>query len=199
MAAAPLKVSTSQQVRDHHAFMIVFVSVFSFRLISFAGLLVGGFIPGLEVTSIGGGTALQYGGRILSASLWIDKNTEKLSHDRKGLLSHKFLDATPVFGITTRSCPELDSSSLVFGQVLLDDSSRAFLNKVQDLPTYNMERPKGDPREENKAVVDMAASIFNSQREFFRGAAKTLGDSRADKVYEGKLLRRVEVTQVGIL
>ena len=113
-------------------------------------------------------------------------------------VSHKFLDATPVFGITTRSCPELDASSLVFGQVLLDDSSRAFLSKVQDLPTYSMEKPKGDPREENKAVEDMAASIFNSQREFFRGAAK-FGDTRADKVYEGKLLRRVEVTQVGLL
>lgn len=144
---------------------------------------------------------MQYGGRILPAPLWIDKNTEKLSHDRKGLLSHKFLDATPVFGITTRSCTELDSSSLVFGQVLLDESSREFLRKCEDLPTYSMERPKGDPRqdENTKVVQDVAASIFNTQREFFRGAAKTFGDTRADKVYEGKLLRRVEVTQVGML
>lgn len=161
---------------------------------------MGGFIPGLEVTSIGGSTALQYGGRILPAPLWLDPTTEKLSHSCKGLLSHKFLDALPVFGITTRACVELDASNLVFGQVLLDESSREFLNKVEDLPTYSMERPKGDPRDvENRAVEDVASSIFNSQREFFRGAAKTFGDSRAAKVYEGKLLRRVEVTQVGML
>lgn len=162
---------------------------------------MGGFIPGLEVTSIGGGTALQYGGRILPAPLWLDKNTEKLSHYRKGLLSHKFLDATPSFGITTRECTELDASSLVFGELLFDDSSREFLKKCEDLPTYNMERPMSDPRQEesSKVVQDVAASIFNSQREFFRGAAKTFGDSRADKLYEGKLLRRVEVTKVGML
>jgi cyclophilin family peptidyl-prolyl cis-trans isomerase len=163
------------------------------------GLLVGGFIPGLDITSIGGGTAIQFGGRILPAPLWLDKNTEKVSHSQKGLLSHRFLDATPVFGITTRACPELDASSLVFGQVLVDESSKAFFDKVQDLPTYSMERPMGDPRTSNKGVEDVAASIFNSQREFFRGAAKTLGDSRADKVYEGKLLRRVEVTKVGMI
>jgi hypothetical protein len=104
-----------------------------------------------------------------------------------------------MFGITTRASPELDSTNIVFGQVLLDDSSREFLNKCQDLPTYSMERPKGDPRQESKAVEDVAAAVFNSQREFFRGAAKTFGDSRANKVYEGKLLRRVEVTQVGLL
>ena len=163
------------------------------------GLLGGGYIPGLELTSIGGGSALQYGGRVLPAMLWVDKNTENLSHSQKGLLSHKFLDATPMFGITTRPCPELDSTNFVFGQVLLDNVSREFLEKCQDLPTYSMERPMGDPRQENKAVEDMAAAVFNTQREFFRGAAKTFGDSRADKVYEGKLLRRVEVTQVGLL
>lgn len=164
------------------------------------GLIVGGYIPGLELTSFGGGTALQYGGRVLSAPLWVDKETKRLPHNSRGLLTHRSLDVTPTFGITTRSStPELDSTNIVFGQVLSDDSSRAFLQLVQDLPTYSLERQRvGDPRE--ATVVDgVAAAVFNSQRVFFRGAAKTLGDSRIDKVYEGKLLRRVEITQVGLM
>jgi cyclophilin family peptidyl-prolyl cis-trans isomerase len=42
-------------------------------------------------------------------------------------------------------------------------------------------------------------AIYNFQREFFRNTAKTLGDTRINKLYNGKLLRRVEVTQVGLL
>ena len=42
-------------------------------------------------------------------------------------------------------------------------------------------------------------AIYNIQREFFRNTAKTLGDTRINKLYNGKLLRRVEVTQVGLL
>jgi hypothetical protein len=160
--------------------------------------LVGGYIPSLELTSFSGGTALQYGGRVLPAPLWIDKNTEKLPHNQKGLLTHGFLDVTPAYGITTRSAPELDATHVVFGQILLDDSSREFLELVKDLPTYSLERPKGDPRQE-MGVEDVAAAVFNSQREFFRGAAKTFGDTRLKNVQEGKLLRRVEVTQVGLL
>ena len=160
--------------------------------------MVGGYIPSLELTTIGGGTALQYGGRILPAPLWLDKTTEKISHDRKGLLTHRLLDLTPIFGITTRSAPELDATHVVFGQVLFDESSRNFLELVKDLPTYSLERPKGDPRQE-MGMEDVAAAVFNSQREFFRGAAKTFGDTRLKNVQEGKLLRRVEVTQVGLL
>ena len=42
-------------------------------------------------------------------------------------------------------------------------------------------------------------AIYNLQREFFRNTAKSLGDTRINKLYNGKLLRRVEVTQVGLL
>jgi hypothetical protein len=52
---------------------------------------------------------------------------------------------------------------------------------------------------EDTIVDDAAELIFNAQREFFRGAAKSFGDTRLSKVYEGKFLRRVEVTQVGII
>lgn len=45
----------------------------------------------------------------------------------------------------------------------------------------------------------LASSVFTAQRKIFRGAAKTFGDTRLDKVYDGKLLRRIEVTKVGVL
>jgi hypothetical protein len=41
--------------------------------------------------------------------------------------------------------------------------------------------------------------VFTAQRKIFRDAAKTFGDSRLEKVYDGKLLRRIEVTQMGLL
>jgi len=160
------------------------------------GLLLGGYIPSLQVTDFGGSAALKYGGRVLSAPLWADKvPKEQVKHETKGLLTHRTLEVAPTFGITTRSAPELDDTHTVFGQVILDDSSRAFLDIVRDLPTYSMEKPRGDPREET-ALDDVASAVFNSQREFFRSAAKTVGDTRLEKVFPGKLLRRVEVTQV---
>jgi len=194
---------------------------------------VGGSIPGLEIGSIGGGTVLRYGGRILPAPFWSDGTTttreeERLSHNvGKGLLTHRNLDVTPTFGITTRSGGgyELDGSYTVFGKILSDEgtyvsggggggdvedgtstnnSNVSFLSVVQDLPTYSMDRPAPPndvtlPSEGERAVQEIASAVFSTQREFFRGAAKTFGDSRIDKVYEGKLLRRVEVTKVGLL
>ena len=166
---------------------------------SATGLLVGGAIPSLEVTAIGGGTALKYGGRILPAQLWGEQSrANRLSHDAKGLLTHRMLEVTPTFGITTRPNPDLDYTNTVFGQVLFDDSSSEFLRLCEDIPTYSLERPQGDPREET-AVDVVASTLFKTQREFFRGAAKSLGDGRLDKIYAGKLLRRVEVTKVELI
>lgn len=177
------------------------------------GLLTGGRIPALEYTEISGRPALRYGDRLLPSTLWVEKRNAnepplpRISHTAKGLLTHRQLEVLPVFGITTRSdTTELDSSHTVFGQILSDESSTEFLKIVQDLPTYAVERPTSmkinggstDPGKEN-VVQDAAQAVFNAQRGFFRGAAKSLGDTRVSKVYEGKLLRRVEVTQVGIL
>ena len=163
------------------------------------GLLVGGSIPSLEVTAFNGGAAIKYGGRITPAQLWGEaSNDQKLSHNTKGLLTHRLLDVNPRFGITTRPNPDLDGSNVVFGQILFDESSRDFLRLCEDIPTYSLERPKGDPRDET-AVDVVASSIFNSQRELFRGAAKAFGDDRVSKVYPGKLLRRVEVTKVELI
>jgi len=176
------------------------------RLDQGTGLLEGGLIPGLEITSIGGGSAIRYGGRILPSTLWIEKGggTDKpVSHSMgRGLLTHKTLDPTPKFGITTRAAPlELDSTNVVFGRVLPDDNMLEFLRRVEDIKTYSMDRPAPsvDASLDNRVQEELAAKVFSTQKEFFRGAAKTFGDTRLDNVYEGKFLRRVEVTRVGVL
>jgi hypothetical protein len=160
------------------------------------GLLVGGAIPGLELTTVGGSTALQYGSRIIPAQLWIAKTDRRISHSRADLLTHRDLDVTPEFGITTRPAPDLDGTHTVFGCLLRDESSIAFLERVIDLPTYSMDRAYLD---EENVISDAASNLYTIQRDFFRQAAKVVGDSRLDKTFEGKLLRRVEVTQVGIV
>ena len=166
------------------------------------GLLTGGKIPALEMTAVNGSPALRYGGRLLSSTLWVDA-PPRITHTARGLLTHRQLDPLPNFGITTRSdTRELDSSYTVFGKILWDESSSEFLDIVVDLPTYSMERPVvsgdsvgGDP----SLVEESARAVYAAQRNFFRSTAKAFGDSRLDKIYEGKLLRRVEVTRVGYL
>ena len=174
------------------------------------GLLEGGYIPSLELTDIGGGTSLRYGSSIIPAKLWIEKSSssegvQKISHGiGKGLLTHKTLDLLPSFGITTRKAPELDGTHVVFGRLLPDDSASEFLRLVRDeIPKYSMDRPSQSDdfpaTEAERATNELASRVFSAQREFFRGAAKNLGDTRIDKIYEGKLLRRVEVTKVEML
>jgi hypothetical protein len=184
---------------------------------------MGGKIPSLELTEMAGSTALRYGGRLLPASLWLeqrDSSTAKqriiISHSTRGLLTHRQLEALPEFGITTRSdTTMLDRTHVVFGKLILDDDAQAFLNIVSNLPTYGMERPNpyinneddlllesssSSSKNNSPALVDdAAAAVFKAQRQFFRKTAKALGDSRLDKLYEGKLLRRVEVTSTGIV
>ena len=41
----------------------------------------------------------------------------------------------------------------------------------------------------------LASNVLAAQRAIFRDAAKTFGD----KVYDGKVLHRIEVTKVGVL
>ncbi len=168
------------------------------RIDQSTGLLWGGKIPSLQVAEYGGSSALQYYGRILPASLWLerDRDLRRISHNQKGLLTHANLDLTPEFAITTRrDGTELDGRYTVFGKILEDESSDQFLSLIQDLPTYEINRPTST----DGVVEDAASVIYNAQRQFFRNTAKSFGDSRLDKTYEGKFLRRVEVTQVGVL
>jgi hypothetical protein len=168
------------------------------------GVLYGGTIPSLEVTEFAGSTALKYGGRILPAPLWLEKKgtptegTTPLPHSAKGLLIHKKLDAAPIFGITSRSdsgsyVSDFDRDNVAFGVVL---DGMEFVDFCAELPTYSTSRPLP---EDDSVIQDAAKVVFDAQRDFFRGAAKSLGDTRVSKVFPGKLLRRVEVTRVALL
>jgi cyclophilin family peptidyl-prolyl cis-trans isomerase len=170
------------------------------------GLLMGGNIASLKLKDVNGSPALAYGSRVLPATLWIDSskssnnpnksNNQKISHTTKGLLTHKNLDVLPNFGITTRSQPSLDATHTVFGCVLWDDETLRFFRDLEDLPTYSVERPTGY---DDFGTGGVATNVFNAQREFFRGAAQTFGDDRVSKLYNGKLMRRMEVLRVGML
>ena len=174
------------------------------------GVLYGGEIPSLEVTELGSSTAIRYGGRLLPAKLWMSGGNapeQKIRHTAKGLLTHRNLDVTPRFGITTRTdTTELDRTHTVFGKLLLDGdtTAQAFLQRVSELPVYSVDRPvaasdNSDESTSNPLLDEAASAVYRMQRDFFRGAAKNLGDDRVDKLVAGKLLRRVEVTRVGLL
>jgi cyclophilin family peptidyl-prolyl cis-trans isomerase len=171
------------------------------------GLLKGGYIPSMNVKEIGGSTAITYGSRVFPATLWIDQQSSsttipngKLSHTTKGLLTHKTLDPLPTFGITTRACPELDTTHTIFGQILWDEATLEWFENLQDIPTYRVDRPSEySDRMGGVVPATTTTAVFNAQRQFFRGAAKSVGDTRVSKLYEGKLLRRTEVMQVGKL
>lgn len=164
------------------------------------GLLAAGYIPGLHLTSFAGSTALEYGGRILSTKLWADDflSKKKTLHYRPGLLTHRDLDVLPNFGITTRSAMELNTGNTVFGSLLPTESSIAFLSRCADLPTYSLDRPALPIGEEqrSRAAEEVATSVYSFQKNLFRSAAQTFGDTRLGSVYEGKILRRIEVTSV---
>ena len=169
---------------------------------SATGLLIGGTIPGLDVSTLGGGNVLEYGGKVLPAKLWLEDNkdtTQQLSHNAKGLLTHRNLDVTGSFGITTRSSSTLDPSHTIFGMILEDKTN--FMDQIVDLPVLT-DTGRVSKTTKNESVSDggsLASSVFTAQRAVFRDAAKTFGDTRLDKVYDGKLLRRIEVTKVGVL
>lgn len=93
----------------------------------------------------------------------------------------------------------MDRSNTLFGRILLDESLEEFLRLVQDLPTFSMDRPSNMIGPTKESVIDGAAqAVFNAQCQFFRKAASSIGDTRVGKVYDGKVLRRIEVTHVGI-
>ena len=91
---------------------------------------------------------------------------------------------TPTFSITTMRNPSLDFTNTVFG-VVLDDKGKEVIQHILSIPTYSAQA--------RGSVVPGGEALFDKQNEFFLGLAKSLGDTRVGKAYEGKLLRRVEV------
>jgi hypothetical protein len=187
------------------------------------GVLYGGTIPSLEVVEIQNSVALQYGNRLLPAKLWVEDSSSgqsKITHNSIGLLTHKQLDLTPAFGITTRvDTTQLNPTHTVFGQLMMNPDTEEFLRRVTALPTYSVDGPvqlpssmmssssptsqvfmdENDLSSSNSFVTSSKAALYRTQREFFRNTAKTFGDTRVSKLFDGKILRRVEVTQVGVL
>lgn len=118
------------------------------------------------------------------------------------------------------SSSTLDATHTIFGCILED--TNGFLEKIVDLPVLTdtgmvsmttttamddlTKRSQGGSESRGAGVLlgavgasSLASSVFTAQRKVFRDAAKTFGDTRLDKVYDGKLLRRIEVTKVGVL
>ncbi|GMI44002.1 hypothetical protein TrCOL_g2834 [Triparma columacea] len=155
------------------------------------GLLVGGKIKGLESTVFNNQSVLQYGGKILPSKLWLNpSDLSRLPHDRGCLLTHRDLEVEPRFGITTKAAKALDSTHTVFGEVL---EGEEFIRRCEFLPTYSVSTSTSEE------PGSLAAEIFTQQKNLFRNVAKSIGDDRIDKLYEGKLLRKVDVSSVELL
>jgi len=174
------------------------------------GLITFGNLPGLDISNLNGATGIRYRQRILSAPLWIESrdkqdDNNKINHIEKGLLTHRNLDLSPQFYITTYAdSRELDGTHTVFGRVLSDEQGESleFFDRCSRLPRYSLDRPKtlqNKVSNDQSITEKVAADIFQKQKNFFRGAARAAGDTRIDSIYEGKYLRRVDVTQVGQL
>ena len=67
------------------------------------------------------------------------------------------------------------------------------MRRLEFLPTYSVSTSQ---IETPGSVSD---SVFTFQKTLFRSAAQTIGDTRLEGLYEGKLLRKVDVTRVGII
>lgn len=148
--------------------------------------LEGGKISGLQATQIAGSDGYEWNGGIYPLKPPLEGND--LRHDRKNLLSHKKFNAGPEFCVLLAPSLELDSSNTVFGEVLQGEE---LLLEIAQLPFVT-----GKSLDKTGSV---ASNVWAAQNAYFRGLAKSLGDTRVQKTFPGKLLRRVEITKVGLV
>ncbi|GMH60637.1 hypothetical protein TrST_g7541 [Triparma strigata] len=154
------------------------------------GSVEGGRIKGLEVANFNNQAVLNYGGQIVKSELWLeDGSKEKFKHDREFLITHRDLDVSPKFGITTTASAALDGTNTVFGELL---EGFDFVRRCEFIQKYSVSTSTEEPG-------SLKDEVFTMQKEFFRGLAKGVGDSRLDELYEGKFLRKVDVTRCGLL
>ena len=147
------------------------------------GVVTGGFIKGLTLENLNGASVLNYKGNIYKSSLWLDSQ-KSIPHDRFGLLTHRNLSVEPTFQLTTTKNLSLDTTSTAFGTILKGEE---VIRKIEFMPTYSV----------NDSAIEN--TIFNQQATVFRKFAKTMGDTRLDNTFDGKLLRKIEVTKCGLL
>ena len=112
-----------------------------------------------------------------------------LKHDRRGLLTIDRFGAGggPEFGITFAPSPRLDDSREVIGGV---ESGFEMLAEIEALPYITGKSLEGEGT--------VANEVFQAQKALFGGLSKVVGDTRAED-RTGKLLRRVEIVQCGVL
>jgi len=146
----------------------------------------GGKINGLNLEEFGGGQVYQYLNKIVNLNPILEAN--KLAHTRKNLITHRKFNAGPEFAITLSPAPELDGDWTVFGEVL---EGEEMVKAIADLPFVT-----GKSLDPSGTIAD---SWWKAQNNYFKGLAKQFGDSRANKMYPGKLLRRVEIVKCGVL
>jgi len=152
-------------------------------------LLEGGRLGDLQLVTLAGTETLQYAGRVVPNSMSkmaLDDND--LRHNRRGLLTHRRLEATGEFGITLGPNVALDDTHVIFGEVL---QGREFLDEVEGVPVLQdaVDGPLGAAGSE----------WLRAQKRGFRALARLIGDDRVNKVYENKLLRRVDVADCRVL
>ena len=70
------------------------------------------------------------------------------------------------------------------------DLAGDLLEQIEELPYITGKSLEGDGTAAN--------AVFQAQKSFFTGLSKTVGDTRAED-RTGRLLRRVEITQCGLL
>ena len=151
-------------------------------------LLEGGKIAGLKQSDFAGTQTWEYFSRLLpSLEPVIEAND--LKHDRRGLLTIDRFGAGggPEFGITFAPSPRLDDSREVIGGV---ESGFEMLAEIEALPYITGKSLEGEGT--------VANEVFQAQKALFGGLSKVVGDTRAED-RTGKLLRRVEIVQCGVL
>ena len=151
-------------------------------------LLEGGRIAGLRQTDFAGGVEWEYLSRLLP-TLRPVLEVNELRHDARGLLTiERFGDGGPNFGVTLGAAPQLDGTREVIGRV--ESDPQGLLAQIEQLPYITGKSLEGEGTAAN--------SVFQAQKSFFTTLSKAAGDSRSED-RTGKLLRRVEITQCGLL
>ena len=190
-----------------------------FEKISPLTLVEGGKIAGLRQTTFAGALEWEYLSRLLP-NLAPVLEVNDLSHDRRGLVTiERFSSGGPEFGITLANVPQLDDAREVIGVV---QKGAELLDEIEALPFItgrSLEEPgsvadevRVQPHSTHMALATALAhsahclacvlcactQVFKAQKSLFSGLSKGLGDQRAED-RTGKLLRRVEITNCGLL
>ena len=174
------------------------------------GLLSGGCIDGLVSSSLGGSAALSFHDRAYPAPLWTETNVSSPSSERgilsagtaqlrseeslgMGYLVHRVNDTSPVFGITTRPITDrfvglaLANEYQVFGRVVPNVNRNDFFEKLQRVPTYSSAASVLQP---NEGLGPAGSKLLQN----IQSLSGVVG--KGEELFEGKLLRRVEVFRV---